>query len=452
MKKLGKLLILLVLCLALCIGVCACGNNETSKEEYDDDETMEIVLWATYGARGQAYLDKLVKKYNNMQDEYYVQVFKNGSASEIRTKLEASDKKNYPSLFCGVPLSIGAYEGVDYIKPISELIEADEEDWTSGVYENVINSYCDDEGNMLGWPLGVSCSGYFVNLDVLTKAGYKLEDMTSYEKIAEAATAIKKQNLCKYGVIYHGTGVELIDMMTIQGHSYFNNGNGYTKPATEIVVGEGENLNGLNKAADITAQLYKDKVAGAYAMDLSTEGFPLFNSGDAGFIYATNSWTHYVVDGEPEFEYAFIPSVGIDDSAKFAGSVISEGTGLFIANTGNEREMKGAYEFLKFLAEPENQATWCTCLGYVPYTDEAVATEAWQTWMASTLPSAQGVIDSIKNSSSEVRLPYAEFSVNSVGTKLFSLLSADPAMNRDKLIEESLFTIKENLEVWKTRR
>ena len=156
--------------------------------------------------------------------------------------------------------------------------------------------------------------------------------------------------------------------------------------------------------------------------------------------------------GEPEFEYAFIPSVGIDDSAKYAGSVISEGTGLFVANTGNEREMQGAYEFIKFLAQPENQAAWCTTLGYVPYTDEAVATEAWQTWMAETLPSAQTVIDRIKNSDSKVRLPYAEFSVNGVGTGIFSRLSADASKEPSQVIEESLFAIKETLELWKSRR
>jgi len=244
----------------------------------------------------------------------------------------------------------------------------------------------------------------------------------------------------------------MVDMMTIQGLSYFNNNNGFSKPATKVVLEEGDNLKGMQKVLSLTAQLYKNKVAAPYEMDLSTEGFTLFDSGEAGFVYATNSWTHYVTYGKPEFEYAFIPSVGIDDSAKYAGSVISEGTGLFVANTGNEREMQGAYEFIKFLAQPENQAQWCTTLGYVPYTDEAVATEAWQSWMAETLPSAQGVIDRIKNTSTEMRLPYAEFSVNGVGKKMFALLSSDASKDPNQVIENSLFTIKETMELWKARR
>ena len=455
MKKLGKWLLVLMMCVALCMGLCACGEKTASEDEYEDGDTIEIVLWATYGARGQAYLDRLVKEFNSSQDDYFVQVFKNGSATEIRTKLEAASKENYPSLFCGVPLNISTYVGAKYIKPIYEFFEEDEEwkEWTyDNVYPNVIQSYCDKDGNMLGWPLGVSCSGYFVNVDALKKAGYSLEDMTSYEKIAEAATAIKQQNLCKYGIIFHGNGVEGTDMLTIQGLSFFNNNNGYSKPATEVVMGEGENRQGLKKMVNITAQLYKDKVAAPFEMDLSTEGFPLFDSGEAGFVYATNSWTHYVTYGEPEFEYAFIPSVGIDDNAKFAGSVISEGTGLFVADTGNEREMKGACEFLKFLSQPENQAQWCSTLGYVPYTDEAVATEAWQNWMAETLPSAQNVIDKIKSSDANIRLPYAEFAVNSVGAGVFSELSADATVDPEELIDAALYSTKETLELWKTRR
>ena len=452
MKKTGKWLLMLVLCVAMCLGLCACGNKQASEDEYADGDTIEIVLWATYGAKGQGYLTQLVEEFNSMQEDYYVQIYNNGSAADIRTKLEAADPSNYPSLFCGQPLVIGLYDGVDYVKPIQEFIDADEEDWTAGLYENVRSSYSDKDGNMLGWPLGVSCSGYFVNVDVLKQAGYTMEDLTSYEKIVEAALAITDKGLCKYGISFLGTGVELIDMLTIQGLQFVDADNGYSGEVTKTVLMEGENYKGMEKVAKLTASLYEKECAMPYGTDVGGEAFPLFNSGELGIVYATNSWTHYVTYGEPEFEYAFIPSVGIDDSAKYAGNVISEGTGLFIANTGNEKEMQGAYEFLKFLSEPEKQATWCTCLGYVPYTDEAAATQVWKDWMAETLPSAQNVIDKIKNSSAEVRTPYIEFSNKGVGIDLFNNVSIEPKGDMKKHIENAMYDFDEALDIWKARQ
>ena len=452
MKKTGKWLLMLVLCVALCLGICACGDQKASEDEYAEGDTIEVVLWATYGARGQGYLNQLVKEFNSMQDEYYVQIYKNGDAEEIRTKLEASDPSNYPTLFCGQPLVIGLYDGAKYVKPVQEMIDADEEDWTSGIYENVRSSYSDKKGNMIGYPLGVSCSGYFVNVEMLKEAGYSLDYLTSYEKIVEAALAIKSKGLAKYGISFLGTGVELIDMMTIQGLQLVDKNNGHSGEVTKIVLEEGENYEGMKKVTELTKKLYQNEAAAVYGGDTGGEYFPMFNSGELGIVYATNSWTHYVTYGEPEFEYAFIPSVGIDENAKYKGNVISEGTGLFLANSGREKEMQGGYEFLKFLAQPENQAAWCTSLGYVPYTDEAVATETWQTWMAETLPSAQNVIDSIKNSSAEVRAPYIQFSSKELGYDLFNYITLDPKGDTKKIIKDSLYDFSEALDIWKARQ
>lgn len=456
MKKLGKSLIMLLLIMSMCIGLCACGSKDSgsSDDEYVDGDTIEIAFWYTYGSLGQGYLDKLVDEFNSMQDEYYISILNNGGVEEVRTKLESIDQENYPALFCGQPILTAIYENADYIKPFQDFLDADEEDWTANVYESVKASYSDLDGNMIGFPMGVSCSGWWVNVEAITAAGYSLDDLTSYEKIAEVATATVKKGICEYGLSYLCSGIELTDMMTIQGAQYVDNNNGFGGAPTKSVLLEGENKSAMKKAAEITAKLYQDNVALTFGSGTGDTAFPLFNSGKMAFTYATNSWGHYVFAAEPTFEYAFIPSTGIDSNAKYAGSVIPEGTGLYICDTGNEKEMQGAYEFIKFLAQPENVSYWCQTLGYVPYTDEAVNDESYQTWMAEYLPSAASLIEKIKNSPAELRIPYVEFGdeMLDVSNVLFENLAYDPTGDVEMYMEDAAGVMEEGLEIWLERQ
>lgn len=457
MKKLTKALLLFVLCMSMVLGLCACGGKkeEGTTDDYVEGDVIEIVLWYTSGSRSQAYVEKLIDKFNESQDTYWVTVQNNGDPGAIRTKLETTqDTANYPDIFLGQATATSYYDSVDYVTPIQEFIDKEEADWTTGIYENVKKTYQDLDGNMIGYPLGVSTSGYWVNVDALKAAGYTIDDITSFEKVAEIARAAVNKGVTKYGLSTMDTGVELMDMLTIQGVNYVNKDNGYSGTPSKVLLMEGETYDAYKKAAEIYAGLRKDNVAMEYGANVSSECFTLFNSGDLAMLYATNSWTHYVVEADVEFEYAFIPSVGVDENAKYKGHALSEGTGLYIANTGNERKMQGAYEFIKFWAQPENQSFYAQSLGYVPYTDEAFAQEDYQAWMQENLPSAQLIVDRIKSGPEELRTPYVEVFDEMLGVtkNLFSYISADPSSDLEENMKYAVEEFEEGFEMWKERQ
>lgn len=456
MKKLSKRLLALLMCMALCLGLCACGDKKTgSDDDYEDGETVEIALWFMSGSLSQSYLEQLVDKFNASQDDYWVVIYNNGNFSAIRTKLETTqNKSDYPDLFCGQATATCYYDSQDYVMPIQQMIDADEEDWSAGVYDNVKNTYTNTDGEYVGFPLGVSCSGYWVNVDAIKQAGYTLDDLTSYEKIASIAEEITKKGICKYGLSTLGTGVELMDMLTLEGVDYVDADNGYSGKPSKSLLMEGETYEAYKKSATIYADLIDKGVMLEHGTDCSTECWPLYNSGDLAMLYATNSWAHYVFDGQPEFEYAFIPAVGLDENAKYKDQAIVEGTGLFITNTENERKMKGAYEFIKFMAQPENQSQYCELLGYIPYTEEAFNQDGYQSWMQEKLPSAQLIKDRIVNASSDLRTPYVEVfdEMLSVTNTLYSYLSSDPKGDMDYYLEYAADVLDQGLEIWLERQ
>lgn len=457
MKKLSKRLLALLMSMILCLGLCACGGGNGDDTADEDGLVTELSLWFPYGSLSQAYLDQLVDKFNGSQEEYYVEIQNMGSVGTVRQKLDSTlSASDYPDLICGQTIATAYYANASWLKKVQDFVDKEETDWTQGMFKAVRNAYTDLDGNLLGYPLGVSCSGYWVNVDAVKEAGYTLEDLTSYEKIIEVATAIVDKGICDHGLSYNEGQVELLDMMTIQGADYVDSDNGFGGKITKSLLLEGETYDAFKKATELFAKTYATGIAYEFGTG-GGKGFGYFNKGELAFVYATNSWGHYVFDGEPEFEYAFIPSVGIDNNAEYLGNVLVEGTGLYMCNTENEKKMQGAYEFIKFMSQPENQSQYCQGLGYVPYTDEAVAQADYQEWMVEFLPSSQNIIDKIKVSPDELRTPYVEFfdEMLSVTKTLYSYVSQDPTFKEESMetyMKNAAKVMEDGLEIWLERQ
>lgn len=464
MKK--RIVSIMLVVALVCLSLFGCGvgdklgsdgkadnsDTEDAKETvYTEDGKIELTFWTTYGSKTLKYLQDIIDDFNESQDTYYVVSQNNGNHTQIRTKLLASDKKNYPSLICGMAANTGYYASSGVVAAIQDFIEADSDDWSSRLYEAVRNTYCDTEGKLWGYPLGVSCSGYYVNVDALKKAGYTVSDISSFEKVTEIAKSVTKKEICKYGLSFYGNGIELVDMLTLQGVDMVDNDNGFSGTPTKTTLSEGEGYQAVEKVANLVADLYNANAVLTYS---ATENFSMFNSGNLAMVYATNSWTHYVVDGSPDFEYTFVPSVGIDENAEYKGYVLNEGTGMYIANNGNKEEMQGAYEFIKFMSKPENQSYWCQALGYMTNTAEAAAEESYAAWMNKNLPALKDIMAQIQETPKELRTPYVECAneLMSVGVTLLSYISVDSEGDLKPYIEESVEYLQEGIDVLQQRR
>ena len=145
--------------------------------------------------------------------------------------------------------------------------------------------------------------------------------------------------------------------------------------------------------------------------------------------------------------------MGIDDNAQYKGCAMPEGTGLFITNTSDEAEMQGAYELIKFFAQTENQLEWCTYRGYVPYTNEAANSEEWTNFTTEKFPSAATLLERIKTTPAELRLPYSPVasSVNSACSRLNSMISSDPTGDMDAYIQEVANNVNKSLKLLEMR-
>lgn len=453
MKK--RVLTLALALVLACTALTGCGERESGAQndpQGSDNpavsgEKTELTLWSIYAEASSTVLKQLINKYNESSDKYHVTLENVGTVDQVRQKLQTSQKKYYPSVFMGTNNALYEYTSSDYTVPIQKYLDEDPDKWTEDMYDNVKAAYTDQDGVMVGALAGLSAKGYMVNVTALEAAGYTLEDVTSFEKIVEISKTACEKGVIKYGYC-PGDGNDILDMLTYQGVDVLDADNGYGGKVTKSMYTEGETYEALKKLVSLLADLFE---SGAAYKNVSgfQGGTNTFVNGQTIFWTCTNSYV-YLFDGmDLGFEWAFLPHVGVDENAKYKGCAMVEGTGLFIANTGDEVEMQGAYEFIKYLAQTENQVSWCTYRGYIPYTREAAASQEWITWRDQHFPSAVDLVERMQNTPADLRFPYSKL-VNQMITNNKSILSnimTNPKGDLDAYIQEAADSINQSIEI-----
>lgn len=436
-------------CLML-VGCGKSGGNDKGTGGGKNGKT-ELVIWSSYSTQANSKLGELVAKFNAEYDQYEAKLEPGLNEVQTSQKLATMDKKDYPAIFMGTDRKIFAYAKADYVKPIQEFLDNETDGYLDDMLPYIREAYSDLDGRLIGIPVGCSIKGYMVNLDILAQTGYTVDDITNVEAMVAAARAAKTKGAAKYGYIPAG-GSELFNALVYQGVDIFDGNNGYDGEITKTLLGEGNTKSALDKLVKLYADMYADGTALSNASG-SEKYMSEFTSGNALFWYVTSSYVYEYSNVNVKFKWAFIPLGGVDSSAKYQNTVIPEGTGMFLANSGDEDKMQGAYEFMKFMSRPENQNFWCTYRGYTPYTEEALATDEWINWRDANFPSEVRIETILKAGDNKVTFPHSELNteaVNELGTLLAGLVQ-NPKADTGALIDKAADTINQDIELLQLR-
>lgn len=457
MKKTKKVLCLLLCMLMLGMSMSACGSNGDNKSNGKNPTSegeVEITWWTSYSIVNTELMQTVIDQFNELhKGEYHVTLLFAGGTSDLRSKLVNTSEKELPSMVTGQPIETAYFDAQDIIATFQDFVDADDEDWTSTTYDVVKESYRNKEGKFVGWPFGVSCGGWLVNTDMLAKAGYSIDNLTSFEKIAKVAEDMVNKKIAKYGIAFYTSGAELYDAVTLQGADFLNNDNGHNGEPTEAILMEEPTHSVLKKYLDLFTSLYKNKCAYTFGSDTSGEILPAFVQQNLAIAGCTNSFISRMLSYNPSFNWTFIPNTAVDDSGEFAGYAIPEGHGTYIINTGDKREMQGAYEVIKFFAEAENQAYWCANTGYIPYTEEAYNDTTYQDWMISNYPDAVKLKEILLATPDTLKIPYTEVAgvVTSACRNIQEALCETPE-DIERQIEKKNADMNESIEIYALRR
>lgn len=326
-------------------------------------EPVKVIWWHSMSGELGKAVDKLVADFNASQKNVQVEAVFQGTYDESINKMKASmDTKSGPSLI--QVYEIGSRFMIDSkaITPVQKFVDADKFD-LSQLEENILNYYKVD-GKLNSMPFNTSNPILYYNKDMFKAAGLDPEKPpTTYEEITKAAQVLSKDGKSGSSFAIYGWFME--QFFANQGVEYLNNGNGRTKAATEAMVN--------NEAGVKTLTWWKEMVDNKTSANLgrkTDDTKKAFLAGQIAMTLDSTASLRGIVSGaEGKFQVGTGPLPKPSDAKE--GGVVVGGASLYILNNKSEAEQQGAWEFIKFLTNPQTQAWWNVNTGYFPITKKA---------------------------------------------------------------------------------
>jgi len=419
-KEMKKLSIVMLVLLFSFSFVFANGTTETAPaaepvvEEVKPAGTTEVVWWTYFGKANVSYLQKIIDAYNASQTDYHVTIEYQGSQAEMIAKIQSTRSEDLPALFNCAIENIGMLIPADYCIEAQTFLDKDKEGWPEldKTYAAFRSAYSDKEGNLVGYPNGVSYPTIYYNKNLLAKAGIDPMTLTSTEEVYAACKKLVSEGYCTYGIGFHPDGGYYFNAsLAREAVLAFDNTDGYTGDITKCLYTDGGKVQeSVTKYLEFYKKLYSEKLAVAYGSNYSSEIIPLLASGDCAMMMGVISMTTKVLTGVAgNFEVGVIPCPSVTPEGKRGGEP-SGGTGLFIANNGDKWEMQGGYEFMKFCSKGEWAGYFASATGYLAPNTDAYNSEVYQNYMANTFPAISVVYDSLAKSDDSAKMPLCAIS------------------------------------------
>jgi sn-glycerol 3-phosphate transport system substrate-binding protein len=320
-------------------------------------EPITIEFWHAMGGGLGETVDALVASYNESQDEIVVNATFQGTYDDLYNALLASlETGTSPNVVQNFDLAAQTMFDFPNLLPAWQLMEADNFD--AEIFVPAVRDYYSDENGMVAMAFNSSTPIVYFNDEMMAAAGYdELPtdwDFTTFKEVCDAVQA----SGVEYCVALGQVGWYFEQILANSGGMYFNNDNGRTDRATEAVFNSELGV----EVFTFLSGLYSE----GYAPDLGntwTDTDTVFLEGQAAMLFDSTAGARGLQDAaEFVVDTTYIPHA---DGTERNGVVIG-GAALWLLDSGDVDVNMASWEFMKFLAQPEQVALWHMNTGYFP--------------------------------------------------------------------------------------
>jgi sn-glycerol 3-phosphate transport system substrate-binding protein len=386
---------------AVLVGACGGGGEQTGQAASPLDNAtpptkpVEVTFWHGFAAgANQDATNFLVQKFNQAhQGEIHVTATYQGTyddtLAKLKTAIQAGQATQLPSL--AQIYDIGTRFMIDSraIQPMQVFIDHDK--YSIADLEPNILGYYAINGKLYSMPWNVSTPLLYYDKDAFQAAGLdpNKPPRTLDEIRADAEKLTKKD--ASGNVVQYGFGAAIygwfLEQLTARADlPYCNNGNGRDRNATKVNVNQPEDV----KIVDWWTKMVADGLALNTGRN-TTDAQNAFKAGRFAMnLESTGALRGYQSAVKFQLGTGFFPKSG--DTG--AGGTIIGGASLWVMNGKPSYEQKAAWEFVKFLEQPDNMAYWHTHTGYFPVDKKALNDPTDQAWVAQ-YPQFRTAIDQL---------------------------------------------------------
>lgn len=165
MKKIAKL----VAGAVLVAGLSACSSSNESGSSSSNDKEITLAVWGSSPAETEG-LEKTVESFEDKSGvDVKIEIIQDNFQDALTARFAA---KNAPDVFY-----LESFAAPKFIKSGVVADVSDEVENPDDFYQPLLDSFKSEDGKLYALPKDYSTLGMYVNTDLLTKAGYKVEDI-----------------------------------------------------------------------------------------------------------------------------------------------------------------------------------------------------------------------------------------------------------------------------------
>lgn len=331
--------------------------EEPAGEEAAAGDVIELEFWHAMGGELGELVDELVARFNDSQDAIVVNATFQGNYDDTYNALLAAfDAGTEPNIVQNFDLATQTMIDTERIVPVYQLMEQDGYDPDSFV--PAVRDYYSDENGMVALAFNSSTPLIYYNADMFAEAGVEAPapDWTFSDFIATCDQLLEAE-VAPYCFTFGQVGWYFEQMLANSGGLYFNENNGRTGRATEVLFNQDQGVEVFTFLTGLIQDGYSPNLGSTW-----TETDSTFTTGQSAIMIDSTSDVAIIENSDFEVGTAFIPH---SDSSERNGVIIG-GAALWLIDTGTPEEQAAGWEFMKFMAAPEQQITWHTGTGYFP--------------------------------------------------------------------------------------
>jgi sn-glycerol 3-phosphate transport system substrate-binding protein len=335
--------------------------EETPTEEAMAEEAMgdkvELEFWHAMGGNLGELVDELVTRFNESQDQIVVNATYQGSYDDTYNALLAAfDAGNEPNIIQNFDLASQTMLDTGRLIPAYQLMEADGYD--ADVFVPAVRDYYSTEDGMVAMAFNSSTPLIYYNADMFEQAGVEApsQDWT-FSDFKATCDQLKEADVAPYCFTFGQVGWYFEQMLANSGGLYFNENNGRTGRPTEVLFNQGQGVEVFTFLTGLIQDGSAPNLGNTW-----TETDSTFTTGQAAIMIDSTSDVSIIENSDFKVGTAFIPH---SDSSERNGVIIG-GAALWLIDSGDEAQNAAAWQFMKFMAAPDQQVTWHTGSGYFP--------------------------------------------------------------------------------------
>ncbi len=319
-------------------------------------EVVTLEFWHAMADDLGEVVDELVQRYNDSQDAVQVNATFQGTYDDTYNALLAAfEAGTEPNITQNFDLAAQTMFDTGRLLPAHQLMDEGEADQ----FLPAVRDYYSDEDGMVAMAFNSSTPIVYYNADIFAEAGLEQPPPDwNFTQFLEYCDAIQTNTDTEFCVTFGTVGWYFEQILANSGGLYFNEDNGRTGRATEVMFNQGQGVEVFDFLSGLIANGQAPNLGNTW-----TDTDSVFFAGDAAMIFDSTAGARGFQDNATfEVKTAFIPH---SDSSDRNGVVIG-GAALWLLDSGDAAENAAAWDFMRFMAASDQQVTWHTGTGYFP--------------------------------------------------------------------------------------